>query len=53
MYLHMAGRGSTVVEHSPHYLKVEGLSQASHTGTDSEKMAKSCILTWAVVVAQW
>jgi hypothetical protein len=44
---------SRVVELSPHHLKVEGLSQASRTGTNSEKMAKSCILTSPEKVAQW
>jgi hypothetical protein len=36
----MATNGKTVVEHSPHHLKIEVLSPAAETDMGREKMAK-------------
>jgi hypothetical protein len=40
----LANRNSTVVEHSPHHLKVEGLSLASAAGTKREKIVDNMTL---------
>jgi hypothetical protein len=37
----LVNSGSTVVEHSPHHPKVEGLSPATAADTGRDKMAKN------------
>jgi hypothetical protein len=36
----LANSGSTVVEHCPHHLKVEGTGPATAAGTERERMAE-------------
>ncbi len=53
----LASGGNRVVEHLPHYLKVEDLSQAVGTSNRIEKLAKMSkkkdLNGWSVVLAEW
>jgi hypothetical protein len=45
LFTQLTRRCNTVVDHSPHHLKIEGSSSAAATGTKRKKMAKSISVT--------
>jgi hypothetical protein len=50
----LVNSGTTVVKHSPHHPKVEGLSPATAAHAGREEMVKNLkTTTWSTVVAQW